>query len=225
MRSLVAPSARVARALDVGCGTGLSTRPLRLLARTVVGLDPAAAMIREAKRAGGALYLQGCAEHLPVTDTAFDVVTIGCAYHWCDSEAFLNESARILRSDAALVIYDNGFLGEVSRSSGILEWLKSEHWARLPTTPRNPLPELASFRHPLLEITESGFIEDGVRMSREELLTYLTTQSGAVAAVESGTRSLTELEAFLRDGLSGLVSESGCEFRFGGPIFLLRRRG
>jgi SAM-dependent methyltransferase len=221
----VAPAARVARALDVGCGTGLSTRPLRRLARTVVGLDPAAAMLREAKRARRASYVQGRAEQLPVTDASFDVVTIGCAYHWCDSEAFLGEAARILRSGGALVIYDNGFLGEVSGSAAILEWLKSEHWSRLPRPPRNPLPELASFRHPFLEITESGFIEDGVRMSRQELITYLTTQSGAVAAVESGARSLKELEAFLHDGLSGLVSERGCEFRFGGPIFLLRRRG
>jgi SAM-dependent methyltransferase len=128
----VAPAARVARALDVGCGTGLSTRPLRRLARTVVGLDPAAAMLREAKRARRASYVQGRAEQLPVTDASFDVVTIGCAYHWCDSEAFLGEAARILRSGGALVIYDNGFLGEVSGSAAILEWLKSEHWSRLP---------------------------------------------------------------------------------------------
>jgi hypothetical protein len=43
--------------------------------------------------------------------------------------------------------------------------------------------------------------------SPRALVTYLTTQSAAVAAIESGERSLEEMESFLASGLSDLVPE------------------
>jgi hypothetical protein len=60
-------------------------------------------------------------------------------------------------------------------------------------------------------------------MSRDALLTYLTTQSGAVAAVESGERTLADIESSLLSGLSEFVPERGSEFRFGGPVWVARR--
>ena len=118
--------------LDVGCGTGLSTRPLASLAELAVGVDPSPGMLREARRGGGPSYVRGVAEALPFSSAAFDLVTIGCAYHWCQPEAFLSAAHRVLRPDGHLVIYDNFFFGQSPRSAALLDWLSSEHWARLP---------------------------------------------------------------------------------------------
>ncbi len=43
-------SRRVEVAADLGCGAGLSTRPLVALARVCIGFDPAEAMVRAARR-------------------------------------------------------------------------------------------------------------------------------------------------------------------------------
>jgi len=176
-----------------------------------------------ARRAGGASYARGIAEALPFADARLAFVSIGCAYHWCETEAFLGEAARALEPRGHLLIYDSFFLGESPRSSTLLDWLTREHWNRLPRTPRSPLPVLGEFFHPCFELVESHFLDAWVPMSRRTLLTYLTTQSGAVAAIESGERSLEEMESFLASGLSDLVPEDDAEFRFGSPLWLLRR--
>jgi hypothetical protein len=71
---------------------------------------------------------------------------------------------------------------------------------------------------------ESGFVDEWVSMTRDTLVTYLTTQSGAVAAIETGQTTLDKLEEFLQEGLSALLHSGISEFRFGGPVHYLRRR-
>jgi SAM-dependent methyltransferase len=222
LRDLLALQTPLSAALDVGCGTGLSTRPLCAIAERVVGLDPAPFMLQEARRAGGASYIRGNAEDLPFGRDRFDLLSIGCAYHWCETEAFLGEALRVIQASGHLVIYDNCYFADSPHSSALLDWLSSEYWPRLPHTPRNPLPEPGAFDHESFELVEGAFIETWVRMSRQELLVYLTTQSGAVAAVESGEQALEGIESLLFSGLSSLMPEEGGEFRFGGPVWVVR---
>ena len=66
----------VARALDVGCGTGLSTIALKTIARHVVGVDNAAEMIALAPTDPQIEYFIAPAEKIPVDDNAFDLITI-----------------------------------------------------------------------------------------------------------------------------------------------------
>src|SRR5687767_6386764 len=66
----------VARALDVGCGAGLSTAPLTDLANVSIGLDPFEPMVRQAKQtAPTASFVQAAAEHLPFRNDSFDLIT------------------------------------------------------------------------------------------------------------------------------------------------------
>jgi hypothetical protein len=71
---------------------------------------------------------------------------------------------------------------------------------------------------------DDEFVEEWVSMGPEALVTYLTTQSGAVAAIEAGQTSLHEMEAFLRRGLRELLPPESSELRFGGPVFYLQRQ-
>jgi ubiquinone/menaquinone biosynthesis C-methylase UbiE len=92
------PSVR--RGLDVGCGTGLSTRPLAKIADVCVGVDVSAEMLSEAlaRTSPHVYFVAGTAERLPFTDGAFELVTVSSAAHWFDQEAFLTEARRVMRS-------------------------------------------------------------------------------------------------------------------------------
>ncbi|MGH3298748.1 MAG: class I SAM-dependent methyltransferase, partial [Trebonia sp.] len=69
-------AARADRALDVGCGAGLSTAALAPLARQVVGLEPIPAMLAHRRTvAPQASFVIGQAERLPFTAGSFDLVS------------------------------------------------------------------------------------------------------------------------------------------------------
>lgn len=100
-----------ARVLDVACGTGLVTREaLRLAgpAGTVLGLDPSAGMLAEA-RATGAPLLQGRAEQVPLPSASLDMLTMGYALrHVADLGAAFSEFHRVLRPGGRVLLLEIG---------------------------------------------------------------------------------------------------------------------
>ncbi|XP_078507139.1 putative methyltransferase DDB_G0268948 [Lissotriton helveticus] len=95
-------------AVDVGCGTGDSTRFLAPRFQKVVGIDISEAQIQEAKSVGSpsnVSYRVGCAENLPFEDSSVDLITTSVAAHWFNAEEFLKESDRVLKPNGCLAIY------------------------------------------------------------------------------------------------------------------------
>jgi len=94
-----APGTRRPRALDAGCGTGLQTAILLELGYETLGVDISTALLREARRFGGARLLQGDVEALPCRDAAVDVVvSCGSTLSFVPRpERALVEIARVLR--------------------------------------------------------------------------------------------------------------------------------
>jgi ubiquinone/menaquinone biosynthesis C-methylase UbiE len=89
--------------LDVGCGTGRNL-PLYRNGVGVIGLDPARASLRRARRrAPRARLVCGSAEALPFHDGTFDTVVSGLVF--CsvpDARRGLTEVRRVLRPDGRL---------------------------------------------------------------------------------------------------------------------------
>jgi SAM-dependent methyltransferase len=72
-----------ARVLDLGCGTGIASRPWAARAATVCGVDGNRRMLEYARaRGGGARYLQARAEALPLRDDCAQLVTMAQCGHW-----------------------------------------------------------------------------------------------------------------------------------------------
>jgi demethylmenaquinone methyltransferase/2-methoxy-6-polyprenyl-1,4-benzoquinol methylase len=122
--------------LDVATGTGLLAREaVRIVAEPgdVVGIDPSAAMLAEARKALGALLARGQAEALPFRDDVFDMLSIGYAVaHIADLEMTFRESLRVLKPAGRLVL-----LELVRPESSLLRWLMRFHLQRvLPTLMR-----------------------------------------------------------------------------------------
>ena len=118
--SFLALSGPLDCAVDVGCGTGLSTAPLTRIARRVVGIDPLREMIHQADECGNVRYLVGSAERLPLASGSCDLVAVCSAFHWFDGPAFLDECRRTGRPGSHLVLYSNALLGGDGGEPGVL---------------------------------------------------------------------------------------------------------
>lgn len=98
------------RLLDIATGTGLVARSaVRVLGDggAVVGLDPSAGMLREARKALAGPLVQGRAEELPFADGHFDVVSIGYALrHVASLEVAFRECGRVLKPGGRLVVLE-----------------------------------------------------------------------------------------------------------------------
>lgn len=97
------------RVLDVGTGTGTLARGFALRGCGVVGLDPAAPLLEEARRldeeAGVRVeYVTAKAERTGLPDASFDAVTAGQCWHWFDRGKAAAEARRVLRPGGRLVI-------------------------------------------------------------------------------------------------------------------------
>jgi ubiquinone/menaquinone biosynthesis C-methylase UbiE len=91
--------------LDLGCGTGLSTRQLQADGFLVTGCDLSEQMIDEARLASqGIDYVVARAESLPFPDNHFDGVTAFTAFHWFDNSEALIEIYRILKNGGAFCV-------------------------------------------------------------------------------------------------------------------------
>jgi demethylmenaquinone methyltransferase/2-methoxy-6-polyprenyl-1,4-benzoquinol methylase len=98
------------RVLDVATGTGLVARSaLEILGdpRAVIGLDPSAGMLREARRACAVPLVQGQVETLPFPKERFDVLTFGYALrHVTDLDVAFTECRRVLKPGGRLLVLE-----------------------------------------------------------------------------------------------------------------------
>ena len=100
LKSYVSPNATI---LDLGSGTGISTRQLyRNGFKNIIGIDRDPMMIKEAQRANTPSclikYIQGdIAMGLPFPDEQFDVVVASSSFHWFSNPSSIKEVERLLK--------------------------------------------------------------------------------------------------------------------------------
>ena len=95
--------------VDLGSGTGLSTRIWADRADEVVGVEPSPEMRAQAEaatRAGNVRFVQAYAQATGLPDGEADVVTCSQALHWMDPKPTFAEAARLLRPGGVFAAYD-----------------------------------------------------------------------------------------------------------------------
>ena len=102
--------------LDVATGTGLLARVAKSVvgqAGRVVGVDPSAGMLREARKAPAGPIVFGRAESLPFRDEKFDMLSMGFALRHVPSlDVAFREYRRVLKPGGRILLL------EVSRPAG-----------------------------------------------------------------------------------------------------------
>jgi SAM-dependent methyltransferase len=214
----------VPRALDVGCGTGNSTRAVKDIAQLVVGSDASRGMLTSATPMANVYYVESCAEELPYLDNTFGLVTVASAFHWFDRTRFLPEARRVLIPSGWLAVYTTGSSGTMVENAAYATWNREVHRRRYPSPARH--------RRTLDEddATNAGFDFAGrdtyryvVVMTMDDLADYVTTQSNVIAAVERGTETLEEIRAWLLESLRPIFTQPRGSFPFEGTVTYLRK--
>ncbi len=96
--------------VDVGCGTGLSTRIWADRADAVIGIEPSADMRRiaeeNAANANRIRYQDGYSHDTGLAEACADIVTCSQSLHWMEPASTFAEIARILRPGGVFAAID-----------------------------------------------------------------------------------------------------------------------
>lgn len=187
------------RVLDVGCGTGLSTKPLTSFARMVVGVDVSEGMLTARAGDGGAHYVRGRAERLPFRDECFDLATAASAIHWFGSDA-IGEIGRVLKPQAWLAVSDVRFRTEMVGAEALAEWMRDECAPRYRPVPKNEFTPTSVATIGFVPTWEEELRFD-VPMTLGALVAYLMTRSELIAAIHEGRETETQQQAYLTEAL------------------------
>jgi SAM-dependent methyltransferase len=196
--------------VDLGCGTGLSSRAWSGTAEHVVGIEPNAAMLAVAEAAPGVEYREAFSHDTGVASGAADIVTTSQSLHWMEPEPTFAEAARILRPGGVFAAYDydwrpavdpeldEAFLAYHARRAamrarrgiqlGADRWAKHEHLERMRASGR-----FRFCREVLLHSVEDGNAERVGGLARSLGLPVATEDDEAARELR-----IDELEAVAR---------------------------
>jgi ubiquinone/menaquinone biosynthesis C-methylase UbiE len=207
----------------MACGTGQSTVALKEISSRVVGTDDSREMLSRAPREAGVRYVEASAEALPFADGSFQLITVALALHWFDRSRFLAEARRVLEPSGWLVIYDNGFFGEMKENPKHERWYRENYLVRYPSPARKGEPltddECRKFFN---DTATTEIYTNEVSFSAEELASYFMTQSNVTATVEDEGESSESVREWLVESVAPMFEWPRGTFRFGGTIGYLQ---
>jgi SAM-dependent methyltransferase len=197
------------RALDVGCGAGLSTAALAPLARQVIGLEPIPTMLVHRRTvAPEAGFVIGQAERLPFAARSFDLVTAAGSLNYTDLPSALAEIARVLTSDGTFLLYDFS-VGRHSVSGDELAGWFTSFEQRFPWPPGwqafdvRELP-LDTYGLRLLDYTD---IATRLPMAFDAYLRYMLSEVNVDDAIARGACSAEEARDWCRETLEAVFAD------------------
>lgn len=227
IRDLLGLKGPLSHALDVGCGSGLSTMALRLLADHVSGTDCSAEMIAVAQAQNTddrITYHHAPAEQLPFADGTFDLITVCGAINWIDRTRFLPEARRVLKNQGWMIVYDNTITDQMPHCPAYTRWYHDQFLIHFPKPPRDESPftpaeaDAYGFR-----LAHSEDYTNEIQWSLDQYVNFMLTQSNLIAAVDMGGHSLSEAREWMMTTLSPLIPDPPATFVFGGYVWTIQR--
>jgi SAM-dependent methyltransferase len=226
VRNLINPPKPFRRALDVGCGTGMSSVALLDLAEGVVGLDASTEMLHLARPANRVRYLASSAEVLPFARGSFDLVVACGSIDWVDRSKFMPEVAALLCAGGWLIPLDFGDSARCASLPGLGDWYSDVFLRRFPCPPStDPFigrdeAETYGFTDPVTHHFTFPWA-----FTADQYAAFLLTESSVIAAVEFGRERAGEVRSWLIAELSPMFGTDAREVDFGGYVQLLQRQG
>jgi SAM-dependent methyltransferase len=224
IRGILMPRAPFRRALDVGCGTGLSSLALLDLAQEVVGIDASTHMLRHARRADGIRYAAAGAEALPFRGGSFELVVACGSMDWVDRPRFMPQAAELTRTGGWLVSLDFGDTGHSPEAPGLGPWYDDVFLRAYPrplaSEPRITAEEAR--RHGFDTPVEADFAS-AWSFTVSRYAAFLMTESSVIAAIEYGGHAEADVRSWLERELVPIFGGGTRRVAFDGYIQALRR--
>ncbi len=220
-------NALVPRALDLGCGSGLSAAPLAGLAESVICMDPSFPMLGFCRlSAPSAGPVQGVAEYLPFSSGVFQLVTAAGSLNYSDLPKACAEIRRVLSPQGVLAIYDFSPGRSFRGSEGLDLWF--DRFARRYPPARDSWLEISPERLMKeargLELRAFRPFEMDLTYDRPAYVDYLMTETSVAAAIQEGEAE-EEVRRWLRQSLEEVFPEKPQRVVFRGYIaYLIPRR-
>ncbi|MEK6274915.1 MAG: class I SAM-dependent methyltransferase [Actinomycetota bacterium] len=183
--------------VDLGSGTGLSTRAWAERADEAVGVEASPEMRRLAESATSAdnvRFVEGYAQQTGLPDGAADIVTCSQSFHWMEPEPTLAEATRILRPGGVFAAYDYDWPPVVHPEVDAAYEEMLGHVGRLRSGPRGRM-RYSKEGH-LERMRDSGHF----RYTREVVLH--SRERGSAQRVIGMALSLGPLTVLLKEGVS-----------------------
>jgi SAM-dependent methyltransferase len=213
----------VGRALDIGCGAGLSTAALAPLARVTVGLDPAADMLTYRRQvAPHGRFVVARAEAPPFSAGSFDLVTAAGSLNYVDLSRFLPEASRLLVADGTLVVYDFSSGRRLLDDPALERWFAAfEERYPFPPGYAFDLARLNDDRAELRIDHRRDFVV-GLPLTAAAYLDYVLTESNVEQAIAAGARD-EDVREWCRAGLAPIFGDGARDVQFEGYIVYVRK--
>lgn len=210
------------RALDIGCGAGLSTAALAPIAEVIVGIEPIATMLAyHAAVAKDAHFVVARAEQLPFTAQSFDLMTAAGSLNYADLDRFFPEAARVLTSSGVLAIYDFSEARRLREDRRLEQWYKS-FTERFPAPPGYAMDvRMLDYRRYGLELQAYEEFEVAVPMTHRSYVQYALSETRVERALMRGA-SETDIRAWCDNTLANIFAETPRDVLFDAYIAIVK---
>lgn len=159
--------------VDLGSGTGISTRWLAERGYHVIGIEPNADMRAEADRCSKddphIEYREGSGEATGLESKTVDVVMAAQAFHWFNQQAALDEMARILKPGGHVALIWNIRDDSDPLTAAYGDVILSFPDAKIVEQPEDQYVDLL-WQHPRFEDAEKVVFANGQDLTEEGLI-------------------------------------------------------
>ncbi len=180
-------SAPVRRALDIGCGAGVSARALDAITDVVTGIEPASRMLAHRRTVfPRGQFVIGRGEALPFRDASFQLITAAGSINYTDVRAVLHDAARVLDRTGWLAIYDFSDGRRFENSRTLSDWYDEFERRYPPQTGYALDVRTLPFGNARLHLDAYEPFEVALTMTFDAYVRYAMSQTSVEAAIARG---------------------------------------
>jgi ubiquinone/menaquinone biosynthesis C-methylase UbiE len=202
---------KAGRILDLGSGTGISTRIWSDYGKEIIGIEPSEEMLHRAKKETkqeNVNYRLGFGNEIKLLSESIDIITCSQSFHWMEPQSTLKEINRLLKKGGVLVVYDviwpptvnyeyekayNELFERVDEKTLELKEVISHKWNK--KDHKKNIIESGFFRY-----TKETYYHKRKKLDKDEFIGIAISQGGLQALMKRGyTKEEIGIEKFKKE--------------------------